>query len=87
MHELRRSLIMLAAALAAVTPAAAGPLSMGDREAFFAIATYGLERVAEANAGFAASGPETRMMLLGGIGLVLTTLRRRNRAFDRRQLV
>ncbi len=87
MHELRRTLIMLAAALAAVTPAAAGPLSMGDSEALSAIATYGLEWIAEANAGLAASGPETWMTLLGGIGLIGTTLRRRNRAFDRRQLV
>jgi len=83
----RNMLLLVATIGAAAVPAAAGTLSAGEPGILLSIATYGLEWMAEANALLATSEPETWMMLLGGIGLIGSTLRRRNRAFDRRQLV
>lgn len=87
MGDFRRVAVIAVTVMLLAVPVAAGaPSSLGG-EALYAIASGSLKWVAEANMGLAASEPETWMMLLGGFGLIGSTLRRRNRGSDRRQLV
>jgi hypothetical protein len=88
MIDLRRwTTVAVALQMAWAAPAGSAVRSPNASDGLLTIASDGFAWIAGLHAGAAAAEPQTWILLLGGFGLIGSTLRRRNRALERRQLV